>query len=56
MKLSILEIELLVEGLDLVANSEVKKLDSIKDTKVKLDKLTVIRGLLDKLESQLSGI
>ena len=55
MKLSVDEIDLLVDGLDLVFNSTMKELDSMSNFKAKLDKIKLVRGLALKLQAELES-
>jgi len=55
MKLSEDEIDLLADGLDLVLSSTMKELDSMRDFKVKLDKIKLIKELVFKLQVELES-
>ena len=58
MKLSVDEIDLLADGLDLVFNSTMKEidiLDNMSNLKVKLDKMKLINSLASKLSLEVEG-
>lgn len=58
MKLSLEELDLLVDGLNLVFNSTMKEidiLDNMSNLKVKLDKMKLVRGLTLKLQAELES-
>ena len=58
MKLSLEELDLLADGLDLVFNSTMKEidiLDNMSNLKVKLDKMKLINSLASKLSLEVEG-
>ena len=58
MKLSLEELDLLVDGLGLVLSSTIKEidiLDNMSNLKVKLDKMKLVRGLALKLQAELES-
>ena len=58
MKLSVDEIDLLADGLDLVFNSTMKEidiLDNMSNLKVKLDKMKLINSLASKLSLEVES-
>ena len=55
MKLSVDEIDLLTDGLDLVLSSTMKELDSIRGFKAKLDKIKLVKELVFKLQAELES-
>jgi oligoribonuclease (3'-5' exoribonuclease) len=55
MKLSLEELNVLVDGLDLVLSQTNKELDSMNDFKAKLEKLKLINGLAVKLNLEVEG-
>ena len=58
MKLSLEELDLLVDGLNLVFNSTMKEidiLDNMGNLKVKLDKMKLINSLASKLSLEVEG-
>jgi len=58
MKLSLEELDLLVDGLNLVFNSTMKEidiLDNMSNLKVKLDKMKLINSLASKLSLEVEG-
>lgn len=55
MKLSLEELDLLVDGLDLVLSSTMKELDSMSNFKAKLDKMKLIKELAFKLQVELES-
>ena len=58
MKLSVEEIDLLADGLNLVLSSTIKEidiLDNMSNLKVKLDKMKLINSLASKLSLELES-
>jgi hypothetical protein len=58
MKLSVEEIDLLADGLDLVLSSTIKEidiLDNMSNLKVKLDKIKLINSLASKLSLEVES-
>jgi hypothetical protein len=55
MKLSLEELDLLVDGLDLVLSQTNKELDSRRGFKAKLEKIKVINSLAVKLSLELES-
>jgi hypothetical protein len=58
MKLSLEELDLLVDGLNLVFNSTMKEidiLDNMSNLKVKLDKMKLINSLASKLSLEVES-
>ena len=58
MKLSLEEIDLLADGLDLVLSSTIKEidiLDNMSNLKVKLDKMKLINSLASRLSLELES-
>ena len=58
MKLSLEELDLLVDGLGLVFNNTMKEidiLDNMSNLKVKLDKMKLINSLASKLSLEVEG-
>ena len=55
MKLSLEELDLLVDGLNLVFNSTMKELDSMSDFKVKMDRIKLINSLAGKLRLEVES-
>jgi hypothetical protein len=55
MKLSLEELDLLVDGLDLVLSQTNKELDSMSNFKTKLERLKLINGLAVKLNVELES-
>jgi hypothetical protein len=58
MKLSVEEIDLLADGLDLVLSSTIKEidiLDNMSNLKVKLDKMKLINSLASRLSLELES-
>ena len=55
MKLSLEELDLLVDGLNLVLSSTIKELDSMSNFKAKLDKMKLINSLASKLSLEVES-
>ena len=58
MKLSLEELDLLADGLDLVLSNTIKEidiLDNMSNLKVKLDKMKLINSLASKLSLEVEG-
>jgi hypothetical protein len=55
MKLSLEELDLLVDGLDLVLSQTNKELDSMSNFKVKLERLKLVNSLAVKLSLELES-
>ena len=55
MKLSLEELDLLVDGLDLVLSQTNKELDSMSNFKAKLEKLKLVNSLAVKLSLELES-